>query len=303
VNPSHGAVPLLLVLLLGPALLIARLEGRLAALVVLDFLAIHTGFAFFVGLIVPPILVRELWIHRHDGPRRVALVAAALAAAFGSLLLFFVHYQYRVDVACFQFPHPRPLEYGTFLVLMLAAFAGWLGAGVAAKVVGGLALVAMVGVVLRSLHELRGPAPQPPLVLATLAGFTLVFALNTDFGRVCQGVTTGQLGRYMPYLVPGFFAVYVTIRRMPRAVVREVLTVVFVAVLVYGETRHHRQDRDLVRWLRTGKTRWAACYRDRHDIGACDTVARFKIYPYPEATDLQWKLDYLETRGLNLFKP
>ena len=52
-----------------------------------------------------------------------------------------------------------------------------------------------------------------------------------------------------------------------------------------------------------GKRRWAACYRQRHDIRSCDLETGFPLHPAPAAARMQEKLDFLEARRLNLFAP
>jgi hypothetical protein len=53
--------------------------------------------------------------------------------------------------------------------------------------------------------------------------------------------------------------------------------------------------------MRDGRSAWRNCYLARHDIHHCDTLTHFQIYPQPEATHLQEKLDLLERNRLNLY--
>ena len=53
----------------------------------------------------------------------------------------------------------------------------------------------------------------------------------------------------------------------------------------------------------TAKRRWVACYRRLHDIHLCDVESGFPVYPAPARTRMQEKLDFLEARSLNLFRP
>jgi hypothetical protein len=49
------------------------------------------------------------------------------------------------------------------------------------------------------------------------------------------------------------------------------------------------------------KRRWRNCYLRTGDVHYCDKNADFKLYPVPEETQLQQKLDYLKAHHLNLF--
>src|SRR5262245_43146232 len=139
-------------------------------------------------------------------------------------------------------------------------------------------------------------------VVAFLVGFTGLFALNTSLGRVCTGLATAGTSRYVPYVVPGWLAVAIAARCWARPAVRWSL-VGTLLLLIALRTVNVRGDEQMARHFAEGKRRWAACYRERHDIHACDVQTGFPIYPAPAATRLQEKLDFLETRRLNLFQP
>jgi hypothetical protein len=75
-----------------------------------------------------------------------------------------------------------------------------------------------------------------------------------------------------------------------------------VLVLITLRTFNTRADDAWGRHYAEGKRRWAACYRQRHDLRGCDLETGFLLYPVPEATRMQEKLDFLEARHLNLFR-
>jgi len=137
-------------------------------------------------------------------------------------------------------------------------------------------------------------------VLLTFAGFTTLFVANATVGRICQGVETSQASRYVLYLVPGLFAIYLALR-LGGGWARRLATVAFAALLITGELRVHAQYRGLLRGFCGGKARWRACYLQRADIAACDRLTHFTVHPSPQAAGLDWKLDYLKRRRLNLF--
>jgi hypothetical protein len=139
-------------------------------------------------------------------------------------------------------------------------------------------------------------------VVALLLGLTTLFVLNTAVGRVCTGLATGGSSRYVPYVVPGWLAVVIAARCWARpalgwSVVGAVL------VLIAVRTLNTRGDEEMGRHFADGKRRWAECYRRRHDIQGCDRETGFPLYPNPAWTRMQEKLDFLEARHLNLFRP
>jgi hypothetical protein len=56
--------------------------------------------------------------------------------------------------------------------------------------------------------------------------------------------------------------------------------------------------------LKLRKAKWAEVYRASHDIQTANRASGIRIYPWAaEGTQLQAKLDTLEKRRLNLFRP
>jgi hypothetical protein len=143
---------------------------------------------------------------------------------------------------------------------------------------------------------------MPGRVVALLLGFTLLFGLNTAGGRVCLGLETAGSARYVPYVAAGWVALLIAVRLWARPGVRWSV-VAAVLVLITVRTFNVRGELALGRRLADGKLRWAACYRQRHDLRACDVETGFPLYPVPTATRMQEKLDFLEARRLNLFRP
>ena len=139
-------------------------------------------------------------------------------------------------------------------------------------------------------------------MLALLLGFSCLFALNTAVGRVCLGPGSAGSARYVPYVVPGWVAVVIAARTRARASARWALLSP-VLVLITLRTFNVRGEEVMGQRYADGKRRWAACYRQRHDIHLCDGDTAFPVYPDPPATRMQEKLDFLEARRLNLFQP
>ena len=300
-NPAHGPVPMALVFALALAWMIRSPPVRTAVSAAIGALAVFTGFGFFVGL-VQPVLFGSEWFHAKGDPRRRRAAAVGLALSALTVAAFFVGWQFITAADCFQFPHPRPLEYLDYLGFLLSRPLGmhhlggariWIARGVA------LAALGFAGWVLVRLFRRDG---APERVVALLLGFSILFALNTTIGRVCTGMPTAGASRYVPYVVPGWVALVIALRCWARPTARCVLLGVLL-VLITIRTFNVRGDEAMGRHYAEGKRRWAECYRQRHDIHACDLETGFPVYPAPERTRMQEKLDFLEARHLNLFSP
>jgi len=118
---------------------------------------------------------------------------------------------------------------------------------------------------------------------------------------VCQGVESSQASRYVLYVIPGLFALFLALR-LRGGWLRQLATGALALLLITGEVRVHSQNRTAVSYFKTGKAQWQTCYLERGEIAGCDRLTHFAIYPRAEATRLGWKLGYLRERRLNLFK-
>ena len=299
-NPAHGPIPMALVLALALAWTTRPPVPRALACSLLGGLATFTGFGFFAG-VVNPVLFAAEWVHGRQDARRRGAAVVGLALSVAVLAGFFAGWRFVTAADCFRFPHPRPVEYLDYLGFLLARPLGmhrlggartWLARGVA---LGALALGVWVLVRLFRRDEM------PVRVVALLVGFTCLFGLNAAAGRVCLGIETAGSARYVPYAVPGWVGLVIVARlwaspRVGWSMVGAVL------VLITLRTFNIRADEAWGRHYAEGKRRWAACYRQRHDLRGCDLETGFPLYPVPEATRMQEKLDYLEARHLNLFR-
>ena len=300
-NPAHGPVPMALVFALALAWTVQSPLLRAVLCSVLGGLCVFTGFGFFVGLVQPVLFAAE-WVHGREDERRRRAAMLGLVISALTLVAFFAGWQFLTAVDCFQFPHPRPLEYLDYLGFLLCRPLGmnrlgsgrtWLARGVALSALG------FAGWMLVRLFRRDEAAGR---VVALLIGFSCLFGLNTALGRVCTGLATAGSSRYVPYVVPAWIAVVIASRRWARPPLRLGLLGT-VLVLITLRALNVRGDEAMGQHFADGKRRWAACYLKQHDIRACDRDTGFKLHPAPAATRLQEKLDFLEARHLNLFAP
>jgi hypothetical protein len=299
-NLAHGPLPVLFVVAYALALTIHSHPLRCLAIVALNFFSVNTGFTLLLGGITPVILLLFACSPRLTARER-AIYAGGVAASMATVALFLYGFALRPAADCFQFPHTRPWEYMPYAGLVLSRPFGVVVAG--HLLIGSLVATGTAGFVGYVLFQLirAGRDSIFWLVASCLAGFALLFAVSTAVGRVCLGFDSAMATRYIPYIVPGIFAVYLVIRRasLRSSIATALLPVVLVACIA------KEQDMTSVNEAETYslfKERWRDCYLSTHDIDACDAVAGHGVYPSPEATKLQEKLDWLEARGLSLFR-
>jgi hypothetical protein len=284
-NPAHSAFPLLLLMLYAVAWTLAAPAARYPAVLGLNAVLTWTGFGLFAGALTPALLAVDAAqrLRRRRGEAKSAL--ASLAVALASAVAFFVGYVWAPAVDCLLFPHPRPWEYAAFPALMLARPLG-LGGG-------------------RS----RPLALAVGLVLLVLALWALAFHVRrlarsevTAVGRVCLGLDAALASRYVTLMIPAILGLYFATLAMEHRARRRALVAVMVMALIPLPLPGRPDDWCQSASFSRGKRLWTRCYLERRDVAACDRATGFPIYPRPEATGLQQKLDMLEARRLNLFR-
>lgn len=284
-NPAHGAVPLLLAMLFVYAW---TLRHRYVFVSVINFFLVFTGFGFFFAIITPVLLAFDFYRSR----RRQAIIAFVMSIV--TIVLFFIGWKFQPAIDCFQFPHPRPLEYIGFIALMFSRFLGVTSAVGFGVALGTVVLGLLIWVVIRHARHLDEPRS---VAIAVLGAFTLLFCANAAVGRVCAGITGGQASRYATLLIPGFFALYLHATAYSGLLRARVLSV-FATLVVTLALMNSGYELAAANSYGTGKRTWRDCYRATHDITACDAATHFSVYPTPVFAP---KLQFLERHHLNGF--
>ncbi|MEN8189686.1 MAG: hypothetical protein ABFS19_07555 [Thermodesulfobacteriota bacterium] len=307
-NLSHGSVPLLLITLFGLSWLSKSLLLRYTLAVLLNFMAIYTGFGIFLGLITPLLFLSEavLALGKNDRRRLWLAIVFGLVAVL-SLASFFIDYTFKSAAPGFIFPHPYPFIYVKYIFVNFSAFCGVRGAWPVSYLCGGFIVLVMglvVAAAAASLWRNRQGADNKQAgvqqILIVLILFSLLFSLNLAFGRVFLGLETARSSRYLPYLVPGFFAIYLfaVTRRLNLTTPLSVCLVLFFATTFsLGTTERQRFEN-----YSTGRTKWKKNYLKTENILLSEHLSRFPIHPNATATQLQRKLKYLKKNKLNLYK-
>jgi hypothetical protein len=301
-NPAHGPLPLLLMVLYCLSWTVDTQFGRYCWVLITNFLVIYTGFGVFTGFLTP-VLIAADW-YRHDGtlrPRDHALSAIALLAAVLSVGSFFIGYKLNAAASCFSLRPQNPLRYVEFIALMLANFLGIKKSFPVAELVGGgILLAVLIGLVQASTGLLYpgNTGRRQKIITVALLAYCLLFCISTAFGRLCIGLEAAQGSRYTTYLILGYFGLYLSARSVQRYWRRTALLSAVLVLALLSALRLHKSE---MRSHADEKREWVSCYLAQHSIPECDSMTNFKIYPWPKATHLQQKLDFLEHRHLNLY--
>jgi hypothetical protein len=305
-NASHGAAPLLLLIALCCGCTLAGRAPRCAALLVLNFLLIHTGFGIFAGAITPVLLVSDcVEAARGEGARAAVWPAFCVALSLASLGFFFVGYAFDPVVDDFAFPSPHASLYPKFVALMLANVLGVKGTDLLPTLVGfgALAAVLLTAVVHGlGLFVRRGEARRRSAAIAALAVFGLLFCAGTAVGRITLGLNAAQSTRYVPLVVPAFLGLYLHLQTLRSLRGRLLLSCLAVVALAAATFPMRADEARFIAILARDKQRWVDAYLETGSVRVADARARRPIYPNPpDVTHLEEKLDTLRRQRLNLF--
>jgi hypothetical protein len=311
-NPSHGTVPLFLLILYCASWTLRTPAMRYPLVLVLNLMLIYTGFGLLAGLFTPILLAADYVARVKAGRHRARIpLLTAITIALLSAASFFVGYEFIPTVPNFQFPIAEHWQYPVFVVMMLANFCGIKGAGMPSVLTGTLVLILMLAVC--SWHCRRMVVPlcgektaaersNVNRLVFVLTGFTLLFCALTAVGRVGLGLNAAQASRYVPYLIPGFFGLYLHLAVRPEHRLKPWLQAAVVIGLVAATTPLRAVDRQTVEWLSQSKKQWKRHYLQTGNIEQSNRAARFMIYPDAQRTHLEEKLLYLKSKRLNLFQ-
>lgn len=136
-------------------------------------------------------------------------------------------------------------------------------------------------------------------IFIVLTAFTLLFSLNLAIGRVCLGLGAATAHRYIPYMTPGFFALYlfaVTRDTVPTKLILTCMVCFFITTFSIGN-----HNRIYAQRLCRGKQKWKQEYLRHANILFANKASGFKIHPDPFAAHLNEKLNYLKKHQLNLY--
>lgn len=302
-NVSHGAMPLLLLMAVCLTWFIERDRVRYGLLALLTFLSIFTGFGLFTGLVVPLLLLCDLW-HRRRKNHRAGALWLSLAGIALAWLLFAHGYRFDPAVQGFRFPHEHPWEYLLFMASMVNNFFGIRGHG-AASVGMGILLLLWLAILAGShlprlwRHGLKGQ--ERSAVIATLALFALIYCAQTAVGRVVLGWREAAgASRYVPLLIPAVLAMYLHLAGLPNRFRPMLLCLLLASLLIFGTLRLHGADYRFIAHHFFGRVTWKAAYLATWNMGKAGELSNFNIYPAMHIDD---RLDFLRQHKLNLFNP
>jgi hypothetical protein len=305
-NVSHGPLPLLLVTFFAILLTIQSTPSRVVLLLLVDLLATYTGFGIFLGWITPLVILLQWW--RTDLKGTAAVLA--LLASVAILASFFYDYRLPWDLArsCVGTAADNSWRkrLGFFFLLFARAFGATRRASFWAVFGGAVGAAVCWLFLVRSVQLLKRPSSVERLVEVTwvLAAFTLMFAIVASAGRSCRGAGGALNSRYVPYMVPGMVALYLSTvgvldrgTPLPRRLLAYGVLLAYLGLDVSVRSVDYRQ----MRYYQASKESWVRCFLKEHDARACTETAAFGIYPDPRAAGLLDKLAIMERRRLGFF--
>jgi hypothetical protein len=297
VNFSHGTLPVLLIVAYCLAWTWRNERFKYGLITAISFVTLYTGFGLFLGLVTPVLLLAKFREKR--GERSGTYLLACAAISIVCLASFFVGYRNDDASGCESLLAASPAEYLQFLCLMFATPFGIRGLDPASTIAGGAVLAGVVASGAIGWKRILRGGSAIDYVLATLSTYSLLFCIAATLGRTCTGLVDAHASRYSDYKELAVLGLLFWVWTLPRPKWRTVLAAT-VPVLLIPSLFITAYDAETFQQLYRLKTGWRACYLAGRPIDVCDDE-NGPLYPLPERTHLQRKLDYLRAGRLNLF--
>lgn len=288
---SLSALPLFLVILYCLSLGIKKVILKYAVILFINIIIIYSGFGLFLGFITPIIILLDLI----KSKTKILIKISFLIISLISLCLFFVNYRFEPAADCFVFPHPLPLLYFDFMVRMVNSFLGFHDINISSYI---LFMVFVIVFLKIAIFLITSKSYNKYIPIFVLLLFSFIFLVFTAIGRVCMSPAQAHVSRYVTYLIPLYFGIYLYINTLKN---KNLILSIFVFVIVFFSITNSENINPGLQFY-SKKEAWKKCYIKYEDIEKCNIVTDSKIYPQPSATKLQWKLNYLKEHKLNLYK-
>lgn len=310
VNFAHGPFPLLLILLYCLAWSSNTPAVKFPLILFINFVTIYTGFGLFIGVLTPILLALDYWASTPESRLSKTYFITFLLASVASLGSFFIGYKNRPAVDCFSFQPLSPLSYLNFVALMFANFFGLKHLTLPTRVMGTMILAAILVSLAAFIwlmwrhrsSKLAQDDRNRALIIVCLSAFTLLFCVNTAYGRMCGGLNTASASRYLIYLEPAILGFYFFLLSLRQGAVRRFLLSGFLMAVVAAS---FYLDRGGMGFSKNVKQGWKTCYLQTENIEQCNKVVGFPIYSnslqQTQRTHLREKLEYLKKTKQNLY--
>jgi len=300
-NFAHGPMPLMLLVLYCLAWTCHNLPLRYGLVLLLNFLAIYTGFGIFLGLLTPILFALEYWLTLRHAQYGKIYFSVATIVSVASFSTFFIGYKSQPAADCFTPKLRVSADYLWYVAVMFAQFFGQQGVTTLPLAVGTTAVCILIACLAISLGKL--PAMKADWsrqrTIAILISYCLLFCFGTAYGRLCLGMETAMSSRYAMYLDLGLLGLYFFLLTVSRNLLRHALVSIF-GISLLGTIASGERFRSVMEMVRSDKQGFKDCYLRTGDVGKCNQL--YRVYPRnPEATHMAEKLEFLKKSRQNLF--
>jgi len=303
-NVSHGALPLLLILLTGIAWTVKNLFLRYGLVVVFNFLTLFTGFGMFAALVTPILLAIDCWHGLRNRKRQqLAVAACALCCSMASIVCFSHGYIFQPAIDCFHFPDARWYLYPVFMAIEFAVvISPGSFTSIRSIAIGIIAMGMLLFMLVAAFLYLRRQTDHylRHQVVFFLLAFSLIFAANAAVGRLCLGLVAANQSRYVPLIMPAVVGAYLFFLGRPQWVRRRYTVLVLFCAAVLTAVIPWQVKRS--EGYRNEKASWVRAFKMTGDVKRADALSGYRIYPDPARTNLDYKLNWLRLHKYSFFR-
>lgn len=300
---SHSAIPALLISLFVLSLYIKPLLVRNLVLLVINFNMVFSSFGFFLGVILGILFLLEIFnFNSKNDTKKVVINSISLLITILTFYIFFIGYRsyYVQDFVEFT----KPWRYILFIALGYAGVFGAKGSGLIQSLFGFFILSLVLWAFINSVQkvifnnsELSSEELVNRKVILVLISYSLLFLVNSGFGRIDLGIHYAQTSRYYPYIVPSVVGVFYFFNLLKAYLKRLFVLLFFFLVIAYQSVSFF--DIKLMRYWSGKKQHWKQVYLKYESVSKADSITEFKVHP--DSNRVKERMKYLKKHKLNLF--
>jgi len=315
IDLSLNVVPLVLILAIGASFFIQLIWLRYLVILTLNFFAIYTGFSIFSGLIVPVAIAFELYvlILKKEKKRVIYFTCFILLLSVFSMFSYFIDYKIGFSskkVAELGF-FKKIIQLSEYYMNLYVSFFG-VEKNLYIKILSFsvILILSIKHILFNNLKSIiiklnhNNYDVTKHVILLYLGAFSFVFSVFNTIGRSPMGVESAFSSRYIPFLLPGFLAFYISfqhnekLKKNKKYIIATIIALFFIG----GELKFSKNKSSLARFA-AGKSRWIQSYLIVKDIDKANELASFQIYPWRHSYNrINHQLKYLEENKLSFFK-
>lgn len=139
--------------------------------------------------------------------------------------------------------------------------------------------------------------------LLSLFLFSFLFSISTAYGRIgAGGINGAYTSRYVTFMIPLYLGIYIYLTKFLNTNIKNSLMTFAIVFFVFASSQNNHFNYTYALNRKNGLRDWKICYEKFENSKYCQAAVNIEIYPSPDTTSLDWKLQFLKNNNLSFFR-